>query len=189
MSLLHVPSTARSAYTEQVHEMSILQESKTTHQGFAEATAPVSPGKRRHGRRDDWWYHSLRLTHRGGRRPRKQRPGFWHSSKPKVPIPFALMNSFNTDKDTANIIKKYEGHNIDILTCAKTKADVKGGTIIDYEGRVGCQTVNAWIQRGVEIVTERKIAERSMLIKNMIEDFGSPGEEPIPIMNVFEKSP
>ena len=26
------------------------------------------------------------------------------------------MNSFNTDKDTANIIKKYEGHNIDILT-------------------------------------------------------------------------
>ena len=63
------------------------------------------------------------------------------------------MNYFNTDKDTANIIKKYEGHNIDILTCAKTKADVKGGTIIDYEGRVGCQTVNAWIQRGVEIVT------------------------------------
>ena len=31
--------------------------SKTTHQGFAKATAPVSPGKRRHGRRDDWWYH------------------------------------------------------------------------------------------------------------------------------------
>jgi UTP--glucose-1-phosphate uridylyltransferase len=25
----------------------------------------------------------------------------------------------------------------------KTKADVKGGTIIDYEGRMGCQTVNA----------------------------------------------
>ena len=63
------------------------------------------------------------------------------------------MNSFNTDKDTANIIKKYEGHNIDIFTCAKTKADVKGGTIIDYKGRMGCRTVNAWIQRGVEIVT------------------------------------
>lgn len=31
---------------------------------------------------------------------------------------------------------------------------------------------------------ERKIAERSMLIKNMIEDLGAPGEEPIPIMNV-----
>jgi S-phase kinase-associated protein 1 len=33
-------------------------------------------------------------------------------------------------------------------------------------------------------LTERKIAERSMLIKNMIEDLGAPGEEPIPIMNV-----
>ena len=32
--------------------------------------------------------------------------------------------------------------------------------------------------------TERQIAERSMLIKNMIEDLGAPGEEPIPIMNV-----
>ncbi|QDS70309.1 putative UTP--glucose-1-phosphate uridylyltransferase [Venturia effusa] len=33
-----------------------------------------------------------------------------------VNVPFVLMNSFNTDKDTANIIKKYEGHNIDIMT-------------------------------------------------------------------------
>jgi UTP--glucose-1-phosphate uridylyltransferase len=33
-----------------------------------------------------------------------------------VNVPFILMNSFNTDKDTQNIIKKYEGHNIDILT-------------------------------------------------------------------------
>lgn len=33
-------------------------------------------------------------------------------------------------------------------------------------------------------ITERKVAERSMLIKNMIEDLGAPGEEPIPIMNV-----
>jgi UTP--glucose-1-phosphate uridylyltransferase len=33
-----------------------------------------------------------------------------------VNVPFVLMNSFNTDSDTANIIKKYEGHNIDILT-------------------------------------------------------------------------
>jgi UTP--glucose-1-phosphate uridylyltransferase len=33
-----------------------------------------------------------------------------------VNVPFVLMNSFNTDEDTANIIKKYEGHNIDILT-------------------------------------------------------------------------
>jgi UTP--glucose-1-phosphate uridylyltransferase len=33
-----------------------------------------------------------------------------------VNVPFVLMNSFNTDADTANIIKKYEGHNIDIIT-------------------------------------------------------------------------
>ncbi len=33
-----------------------------------------------------------------------------------VNVPFVLMNSFNTDEDTASIIKKYEGHNIDILT-------------------------------------------------------------------------
>ena len=31
-------------------------------------------------------------------------------------VPFVLMNSFNTDEDTERIIKKYEGHNIDILT-------------------------------------------------------------------------
>ena len=33
-----------------------------------------------------------------------------------VSVPFVLMNSFNTDEDTSNIIKKYEGHNIDIMT-------------------------------------------------------------------------
>merc|ERR1711981_220580 len=32
-----------------------------------------------------------------------------------------LMNSFNTDADTANIIKKYEGHNIDIMTFNQSK--------------------------------------------------------------------
>ncbi|KAI1213972.1 UTP-glucose-1-phosphate uridylyltransferase [Annulohypoxylon truncatum] len=31
-------------------------------------------------------------------------------------VPFILMNSFNTHDDTAAIIKKYEGHNVDILT-------------------------------------------------------------------------
>ncbi|CCC06422.1 hypothetical protein SMACR_04810 [Sordaria macrospora] len=31
-------------------------------------------------------------------------------------VPILLMNSFNTDEDTAAIIKKYEGHNVDILT-------------------------------------------------------------------------
>lgn len=34
----------------------------------------------------------------------------------KVNVPFVLMNSFNTDDDTQNIIKKYDGHKIDILT-------------------------------------------------------------------------
>lgn len=34
----------------------------------------------------------------------------------KANVPFVLMNSFNTDDDTQSIIKKYEGHNIDILT-------------------------------------------------------------------------
>ncbi|KUI62260.1 putative UTP--glucose-1-phosphate uridylyltransferase [Cytospora mali] len=33
-----------------------------------------------------------------------------------VNVPFLLMNSFNTNDDTAAIIKKYEGHNVDILT-------------------------------------------------------------------------
>jgi UTP--glucose-1-phosphate uridylyltransferase len=38
-----------------------------------------------------------------------------------VNVPFVLMNSFNTDNDTASIIKKYEGHNIDILTFNQSK--------------------------------------------------------------------
>lgn len=33
-----------------------------------------------------------------------------------VNVPLVLMNSFNTDEDTGNIIKKYEGHPVDILT-------------------------------------------------------------------------
>jgi UTP--glucose-1-phosphate uridylyltransferase len=38
-----------------------------------------------------------------------------------VNVPFVLMNSFNTDADTESIIKKYEGHNIDILTFNQSK--------------------------------------------------------------------
>lgn len=38
-----------------------------------------------------------------------------------VNVPFVLMNSFNTDSDTANIIKKYEGHNIDIMTFKQSR--------------------------------------------------------------------
>ena len=33
-----------------------------------------------------------------------------------VDVPFILMNSFNTDDDTARIIQKYQNHNITILT-------------------------------------------------------------------------
>ncbi|KAK9467369.1 UTP--glucose-1-phosphate uridylyltransferase family [Lipomyces arxii] len=33
-----------------------------------------------------------------------------------VNVPFVLMNSFNTDDDTQTIIKKYEGHNVEIIT-------------------------------------------------------------------------
>ena len=38
-----------------------------------------------------------------------------------VNVPFVLMNSFNTDDDTQNIIKKYEGHKIDIMTFNQSK--------------------------------------------------------------------
>ncbi|KAA8902040.1 UTP--glucose-1-phosphate uridylyltransferase-domain-containing protein [Sphaerosporella brunnea] len=74
-----------------------------------------------------------------------------------VKVPFIVMNSFNTDDGTTtNIIKKYEClflSNVDNLGAVvdfsvlghaenvtelmdKTKTDVKGGTIIDYEGTV-----------------------------------------------------
>lgn len=33
-----------------------------------------------------------------------------------VNVPFLLMNSFNTNDDTANIIKKYDGHGVEIVT-------------------------------------------------------------------------
>ncbi|KAK4985056.1 hypothetical protein LTR66_008289 [Elasticomyces elasticus] len=39
---------------------------------------------------------------------------------------------------------------------------------------------------GVNMTTEREVIERSVLIKNMIDDLGDPGQEPIPIMNVSE---
>jgi S-phase kinase-associated protein 1 len=48
--------------------------------------------------------------------------------------------------------------------------------------------LNILMSHEADSLTERKIAERSMLIKNMIEDLGAPGEEPIPIMNVSDLS-
>lgn len=38
-----------------------------------------------------------------------------------VNVPFVLMNSFNTDDETQRIIKRYEKHNIDILTFNQSK--------------------------------------------------------------------
>jgi UTP--glucose-1-phosphate uridylyltransferase len=38
------------------------------------------------------------------------------NSAHKVNVPFILMNSFNTDSDTARIIQKYANHNIEIMT-------------------------------------------------------------------------
>ncbi|CAD6573815.1 MAG: UTP-glucose-1-phosphate uridylyltransferase [Tremellales sp. Tagirdzhanova-0007] len=38
------------------------------------------------------------------------------NSEYNVNVPFILMNSFNTDEDTARIIQKYQNHNINILT-------------------------------------------------------------------------
>jgi len=38
------------------------------------------------------------------------------NSEYNVNVPFILMNSFNTDDDTARIIQKYQNHNINILT-------------------------------------------------------------------------
>ncbi|CEQ43003.1 SPOSA6832_04869, partial [Sporobolomyces salmonicolor] len=102
------------------------------------------------------------------------------NSAHNVNVPFILMNSFNTDEDTARIIQKYSNHRIELMTfnqltdlpslppwtvslppcqqgdpspdpslrsrgqgCLflmevtdKTKADVKGGTLINYEGNV-----------------------------------------------------
>merc|ERR1711939_1173335 len=43
------------------------------------------------------------------------------NSEHNVNVPFILMNSFNTDEDTAVIIQKYEGHNIDIMTFNQSK--------------------------------------------------------------------
>lgn len=38
------------------------------------------------------------------------------NSHHKVNVPFILMNSFNTDQDTARIIQKYANHNIELMT-------------------------------------------------------------------------
>ncbi|TKS86029.1 UTP--glucose-1-phosphate uridylyltransferase [Collichthys lucidus] len=69
-------------------------------------------------------------------------------------VPLVLMNSFNTDEDTKKILQKYTHHRVKIHTfnqssqpngkrCEfimevtdKTRADVKGGTLIQYDGKL-----------------------------------------------------
>ncbi|KAF2669384.1 UTP--glucose-1-phosphate uridylyltransferase [Microthyrium microscopicum] len=90
-----------------------------------------------------------------------------------VSVPFVLMNSFNTDADTANIIKKYEGHNLDILTFNQSKyprvikdsllpAAKNADSILSdwyppghgdvFEALYNSGTLDKLLERGVEIV-------------------------------------
>ncbi|KAK2804493.1 putative UTP--glucose-1-phosphate uridylyltransferase [Emmonsiellopsis sp. PD_5] len=90
-----------------------------------------------------------------------------------VSVPFVLMNSFNTDEDTQSIIKKYEGHNIDILTFNQSRyprilkdsllpaAKSYQSPITDwyppghgdvFESLYNSGTLDKLLERGVEIV-------------------------------------
>ncbi|CAC9889350.1 unnamed protein product [Aureobasidium pullulans] len=66
-----------------------------------------------------------------------------------VNVPFVLMNSFNTDSDTANIIKKYEGHNIDIMTFNQSRYPRHGDV---FESLYNSGILDKLLERGVEIV-------------------------------------
>ena len=52
-----------------------------------------------------------------------------------------------------------------------------GEFIVDTASTI-CRST--WADR----ITDRKVAERSILIKNLLEDLGADGSEPIPIPNV-----
>ncbi|KAG6334948.1 hypothetical protein ID866_4146 [Astraeus odoratus] len=56
----------------------------------------------------------------------------------RVDVPLILMTSFNTHEDTLRIIKKYANQQAEFLmeVTDKTKADIKGGTLIDYDGSI-----------------------------------------------------
>jgi UTP--glucose-1-phosphate uridylyltransferase len=90
-----------------------------------------------------------------------------------VNVPFVLMNSFNTDDDTQSIIKKYEGHNIDIITFNQSRyprvlkdsllpaPKTYGSPISDwyppghgdvFESLYNSGTLDKLIARGVEIL-------------------------------------
>jgi len=57
------------------------------------------------------------------------------NSQYNVNVPFILMNSFNTDDDTARIIQKYQNHNINILTFNQSRYPR-----VDKESLLPCPT-------------------------------------------------
>ncbi|KAK6842203.1 hypothetical protein PG987_003063 [Apiospora arundinis] len=82
-------------------------------------------------------------------------------------VPFILMNSFNTNDDTAAIIKKYEGHNVDIMTfnqsrtpsCLPPRASIllyptgtPPGHGDVFESLYNSGVLEKLIERGIEII-------------------------------------
>ncbi|KAJ5233334.1 UTP--glucose-1-phosphate uridylyltransferase [Penicillium citrinum] len=67
-----------------------------------------------------------------------------------VNVPFVLMNSFNTDQDTQSIIKKYEGHNVDIITFNQTGTPPGHGDV--FESLYNSGTLDKLIERGIEYI-------------------------------------
>ncbi|PCD45646.1 hypothetical protein AU210_001078 [Fusarium oxysporum f. sp. radicis-cucumerinum] len=75
-----------------------------------------------------------------------------------VNVPFILMNSFNTNDDTAAIIKKYEGHNVDILTFNQSRYPRVYKDSLLPVPKHNDSPINEWyplatlLERGIEII-------------------------------------
>ncbi|KAJ5681445.1 uncharacterized protein N7477_001385 [Penicillium maclennaniae] len=78
-----------------------------------------------------------------------------------VNVPFVLMNSFNTDQDTQSIIKKYEGHNVDIITFNQSRyppstlpfrTGIPPGHGDVFESLYNSGTLDKLIERGIEYI-------------------------------------
>ncbi|KAK8082331.1 UTP-glucose-1-phosphate uridylyltransferase [Apiospora saccharicola] len=74
-------------------------------------------------------------------------------------VPFILMNSFNTNDDTAAIIKKYEGHNVDIMTFNQSRYPriLKDSLLpapksFDSASLYNSGVLEKLIERGIEII-------------------------------------
>ncbi|KAK7941038.1 UTP-glucose-1-phosphate uridylyltransferase [Apiospora aurea] len=69
-------------------------------------------------------------------------------------VPFILMNSFNTNDDTAAIIKKYEGHNVDIMTFNQSRYPriLKDSLLPAPQELRLCCVLEKLIERGIEII-------------------------------------